>query len=54
MCKLTVLVGTGCHFGEISVIVTLHLQVENLALGAARLGNQKFVQQTLIHRHFTI
>ena len=45
--KLTSLVGTSCYFSKVSIIVSLHLQVEHLALSTASFRNKKFVEQTL-------
>ena len=39
---------TGGHLGQVSVVVALHLQVEDLRLGVARLGNQVFVEEALV------
>jgi len=36
-----------CHFGQVPIVISLHLQVEHLGFGVAGLGDQKLIQQSL-------
>lgn len=45
--KLTVAGLAGGNLGQIPVVVSLHFQIEDLALGIAGFRNQVLVQQTL-------
>ena len=44
---LTVAGVSGGDLGQVSVVIALHLQVEDFALGIAGFGDQVLVQQTL-------
>ena len=45
--SLTIAVLDRGNFSKVAVVVTLHLEVEYLALGRGRLGNQMLVKETL-------
>lgn len=44
---LTVSGISGRDFSQISVVITLHLQIENFGFGVAGFGDQEFVEQAL-------
>ena len=45
--KLTVAGVSGGHLSQISVVIALHFEIEDLAFRVAGFGNQVFVQETL-------